>query len=85
VRRAHLASALRLSSQRLLKIPADFWFLNPPKSPFFKGGLSKEFPQIPPFGKGGIGGILVLGLCSIEAKPYGIIIKNPNFWLEAES
>jgi hypothetical protein len=32
-------------------------FLNPPKSPFFKGGLSKDFEQVPPFGKGGLGGI----------------------------
>jgi hypothetical protein len=31
-----------------------------PKSPFFKGGLLKEFRQVPPFGKGGVGGIWFL-------------------------
>jgi hypothetical protein len=28
--------------KRLPKINSDCWFLNPPKSPFFKGGLLKE-------------------------------------------
>ena len=30
-----------------------------PKSPFFKGGLLKQFLVVPPFDKGGLGGILV--------------------------
>jgi hypothetical protein len=30
---------------------------NRPKSPFFKGGLSKAFRPVPPFEKGGEGGI----------------------------
>jgi len=30
---------------------------NPPKSPFFKGGLSERFRKVPPFGKGGVGEI----------------------------
>jgi hypothetical protein len=34
---------------------------NPPKSPFSKGGLSEVFHKIPPFDKGGIGGISIRG------------------------
>ena len=30
---------------------------NPPKSPFCKGGLSKGLRGVPPFDKGGLGGI----------------------------
>ena len=30
---------------------------NSPKSPFFKGGLSYRFQPLPPFNKGGVGGI----------------------------
>ncbi|MCK9375287.1 MAG: hypothetical protein M0P73_03950, partial [Syntrophobacterales bacterium] len=30
-----------------------------PKSPFFKGGLLEQFLVVPPFDKGGVGGILV--------------------------
>jgi hypothetical protein len=30
-----------------------------PKSPFYKGGLLKQFLVVPPFDKGGLGGILV--------------------------
>ncbi len=29
-----------------------------PKSPFFKGGLLEQFLVVPPFDKGGLGGIL---------------------------
>ncbi len=32
---------------------------NPLKSPFVKGGLSKGFRQLPPFDKGGVGGIYI--------------------------
>jgi hypothetical protein len=32
---------------------------NPPKSPFFKGGL--EYAFFPPFGKGGQGGFFIAG------------------------
>jgi hypothetical protein len=38
---------------RLPKIPSVWRFLNPPKSPFFKGGLSKEINKFPPLEKGG--------------------------------
>jgi hypothetical protein len=31
---------------------------NPPKSPFFKGGLFKGFQLNPPFAQGGLGGFL---------------------------
>jgi hypothetical protein len=34
---------------------------NPPKSPVFKGGLSKGFHKVPPFDKGGLGGISIRG------------------------
>jgi hypothetical protein len=44
----------------LPKIPSLEWFLNPPKSPVFKGGLAKEFLDVPPFGKGGVGGLRFL-------------------------
>jgi hypothetical protein len=35
-------------------------FLNPPKSPFFKGGLYLQFLIVPPFYKGGLGGIRMM-------------------------
>jgi hypothetical protein len=41
----------------LPKVLSDDKSSNPPKSPFFKGGLSKVFQQVPPFEKGGLGGI----------------------------
>jgi hypothetical protein len=34
---------------------------NPPKSPFFKGGFSEGFHKVPPFDKGGVGGISTRG------------------------
>jgi hypothetical protein len=60
----------------LPKIPSDGWLLNPPKSPFFKGGLYKEFRQVPPFGKGGLGGIWFLGACAITEKTFGNPYKS---------
>jgi hypothetical protein len=50
------------SKELLLGAENGFYMLdklmeNPPKSPFFKGGLSKRIRAVPPFDKGGIGGI----------------------------
>jgi hypothetical protein len=48
-----------------------FLVSNPPKSPFTKGGLSqphlfglRESLKIPPFSKGGSGGIFLAQLCN---------------------
>jgi hypothetical protein len=60
----------------LPKIPSDYRFLNPPKSPFVKGGLAKKFSSVPPFGKGGLGGILLFSADAISEKPFGIPYKN---------
>jgi hypothetical protein len=44
---------------------------NPPKSPFFKGGLSKGFYKVPPFDKGGVGGISIRG--QVKAVIYSML------------
>jgi hypothetical protein len=41
-----------------------------PKSPFSKGGLLKQFLIVPPFDKGGSGGILVFGELPIAEKLF---------------
>ncbi len=60
--RRELNSSVVISRSRKW-VPPGFYNLkeNPPKSPFFKGGLSKGFRKVPPFDKGGIGGISLRG------------------------
>jgi len=47
-----------------------------PKSPFSKGGLLKQFLVVPPFDKGGLGGIWVFGACVITEITFGIRFKT---------
>ena len=42
------------------------------KSPFSKGGLLKQLLVVPPFDKGGLGGIWIFGACAITEKSFGI-------------
>ena len=55
-----------------LENPTDSRWVNPPESPLFKGRLAKEFQQVPPFEKGGLGGIEVFGAGAITAKTFTI-------------
>ena len=46
-----------------------------PKSPFFKGGLSKQFLVVPPFAKGGLGGIMNVPITEKTYRLLPLLLK----------
>jgi len=52
------------------------------KSPFFKGGLQEQFLVVPPFSKGGLGGIRMIPL---SENAFGIRYMALLFLAEADA